>query len=68
MSTHNGSTNLHRVTAADPPFLFHCGEGYERHRLLPGTTVIYPNPPLEPLPDRRAAIIHAITSVVVCPA
>ena len=25
-----------------------------------GTTVIYPNPPLDPLPDRRAAIEHAL--------
>ncbi len=56
----NGSNNLHTVTANDPPFLFHRGEGYERHRLPVGTTVIYPNDPLEPLPDRRAAITHAI--------
>ncbi len=54
------NSNLHIVTANDPPFLFHCGEGYERHRLPVGTTVIYANPPLEPLPDRRAAILEAI--------
>ena len=59
MTEQNGS-NLHTVTAADPPFLFHCGEGYERHRLPVGTTVIYPNEPLTPIVDRRAAIIHAI--------
>jgi len=60
MSKTNGSSNLHMVTASDPPFLFHRGEGYERHRLPVGTTVIYPNPPLDPVPDRRAAISHAI--------
>lgn len=48
------------MTPDDPPFLFHCGEGYERHRLPVSTTVIYPNAPMEPVPDRRAAIIHAI--------
>ncbi|MCH7872560.1 MAG: transcriptional regulator, partial [Planctomycetes bacterium] len=60
MTTTNGSTNLHIVTANDPPFLFHCGEGYERHRLPVGTTVIYPHEPLEPIADRRGAIEHAI--------
>ena len=54
------SANLHIVTASDPPFLFHCGEGYERHRLPVGTTVIYPHEPIEPIADRRAAIEHAI--------
>jgi len=53
-------SNIHTVTAADPPFLFHCGEGYFRHRLPVGTHVLYPNPPLPPLPDRQAAIVHAI--------
>ncbi|MBI4718903.1 MAG: DUF2088 domain-containing protein [Planctomycetes bacterium] len=56
----NGSGNIHTVTADDPPFLFHRGEGYTRHRLPVGTQVIYPNAPLEPLPDRRAAIEHAL--------
>ncbi len=56
----NSGPNIHIVTAADPPFLFHRGEGYERHRLPAGTTVIYPNPVLEPLADRRGAIIHAL--------
>ncbi len=60
MTTTNGSSNIHTVTSKDPPFLFHCGEGYERHRLPVGTTVIYPNAPLDPLPDRRAAIVQAI--------
>ncbi|MFQ5494073.1 MAG: lactate racemase domain-containing protein [Phycisphaerae bacterium] len=60
MSKRNGQRNLHTVTRDDPPFLFHCGEGYERHRLPVGATVIYPNAPLAPLPDARAAIIQAI--------
>lgn len=60
MSKTNGSSNIHRVTCDDPPFLFHCGEGYLRHRLPAGTDVIYPNDPLSPIPDRRGAIIHAI--------
>ena len=50
MNAHNGSSNLHTVTVDDPPFLFHRGEGYTRHRLPIGTTVIYPNPPLSPCP------------------
>lgn len=52
--------NIHTVTAVDPPFLFHRGEGYTRHRLPVGTTVIYPNAPLAAMPDRRAAIEHAL--------
>ncbi|MFQ5415170.1 MAG: lactate racemase domain-containing protein [Phycisphaerae bacterium] len=60
MTDANGAPNIHTVTAADPPFLFHRGEGYERHRLPVGTTVIYANPPSAPLPDRRAAIETAI--------
>lgn len=60
MKQDSRSSNLHRVTSDDPPFLFHCGEGYERHRLPVGTAVIYPNPPVPAKPDRRAAIVHAI--------
>jgi hypothetical protein len=60
MTTTNGSPNIHTVTADDPSFLFHCGEGYVRHRLPVGTTVIYPNDPLDPLPDRPGAVAHAI--------
>jgi hypothetical protein len=56
----DGNGNLHTVTADDPPFFFHRGEGYERHRLPVGTRVIYPHAPLDPVPDRRAAIEHAI--------
>jgi len=54
------SSNIHVVTADDPPFLFHRGEGYERHRLPAGTSVIYANEPLEPVPDRSEAIHRAI--------
>lgn len=60
MSKQNGTSNIHTVTAADPPFLFHRGDGYARHKLPVGAQVIYGNEPLDPLPDRRAAIEHAI--------
>ena len=60
MSETNGYPNIHTVTASDPPFLFHRGEGYERHRLPVGTQVIYANPALPPIRDRRSAIEHAI--------
>lgn len=56
--TTNG--NIHTVTASDPPFLLHRGESFVRQRLPVGTDVIYPNPPLPPLADPRAAIRHAI--------
>ncbi len=52
--------NIHYITASDPPVLFHYGEGFERYRLPLGTRVIYPNAPLDPLPDPTAAIHHAI--------
>lgn len=52
--------NIRTVTAKDPAYLFHRGEGYERHRLPVGTKVVYPNAPLEPLPDRVAAVTHAL--------
>lgn len=60
MSHPNGNGNIHTVTADDPPFLFHRGEGYTRHRLPAGTKVIYAKDPLPGLPDRRAAIEQAI--------
>lgn len=56
--SHNG--NIHFVTGDDPPFLFHYGEGFLRQRLPPGTRVVFPNPPLDSVPDVRAAIRHAI--------
>lgn len=52
--------NIHTVTGDDPPFLFHRGEGYTRHKLPAGAKVLYANEPLAPLPDRRAAIEHAV--------
>ncbi len=60
MSLSNGSPNIHTVTAGDPPFLFHRGEGYTRHRLPVGTDVIYAHPPLPGLPDRRGATENAL--------
>ncbi len=64
--TQSSSPNIHTVTRDDPPFLFHRGEGFNRHRLPPGTRVIYPNAPLPALPDRRAAIEHAIDHPLGC--
>lgn len=60
MTDRSGSTNVHTVTANDPPYLFHRGESFERHRLPVGTTVVYPNDPLPAIADRRAAINHAL--------
>lgn len=60
MANENGFPNIHTVTAKDPPFLFHCGEGFERHRLPVGTSVICRIPPLEPIADRREAVNHAL--------
>jgi hypothetical protein len=60
MSRGNGAGNIHVVTADDPPFLFHRGEGYDRHRLPVGAEVIFPNRVLDPVPDRRAAIERAV--------
>jgi hypothetical protein len=60
MSETSGYPNIHTVTPSDPPFLFHRGEGYERHRLPAGTRVIYANPALPPIADRRSAIEHAV--------
>jgi len=62
MSTRQGNhyPNIYTVRKGDPPFLFHRGTGYTRHHLPAETEVIYPNRPLDPLPDRRAAIEHAI--------
>jgi len=57
---HKDNTNIHRVTAADPAFLFHCGEGVERHRLPVDTRVIYPNSSVASVPDTNAAIEHAL--------
>jgi hypothetical protein len=60
MNRFHESPSIHTVTADDPPFLFHRGEGYTRHRLPAGSSVIYANPPLPGIADRRAAIEHAL--------
>ena len=52
--------NIHVVTADDPPYLFHRGEGFERHRLPVGTSVIYAHPPLPPILDRKSAVEYAL--------
>ena len=52
--------NIHIITTADPPMLFHYGEGFERYRLPVGTRVVYPNAPLDPLADPSAAIHLAL--------
>ncbi len=62
--TSNG--NIHAVSADDPPFFFHRGEGYERHKLPLGTHVIYGHPPLKPLADRRAAVERAVDLPMGC--
>ncbi|MHC5108758.1 MAG: NPN-dependent hydroxyacid isomerase, LarAH14/15/16 family [Planctomycetota bacterium] len=51
---------IHTVSESDPPFLFHYGEGFNRYRLPPGTDVIYAKPPIPAVPDRAAAINHAL--------
>lgn len=66
MGISNGNDCVHIVTADDPPFMFHRGEGYERHRLPVGSHVIYGKPPLEPVPDRRAAIEMAVDQPLGC--
>jgi len=60
MSDSQNNGCIHTVSRSDPPFLFHCGEGYERHRLPVGTRVVYPKPPIPGLPDVRAAIEKAL--------
>lgn len=60
MSKSNRPPNIHTVTADDPPFLFHRGEGYERRRLPVGAKVIYPHAAGEPVLNRRAAIENAV--------
>ncbi len=60
MQTDSGNHLIHTVSKSDPPFLFHCGEGYERHRLAEGTRVIYPRPPIPGFADVRGAIEAAL--------
>ncbi len=57
---------IHTVTKNDPPFLFHCGESFQTHKLPPGTRVIYPKPPLPGIPDVRGAVENAIDNPLGC--
>ena len=43
--------HIHTVRRADPPYLFHYGEGYQAHRLPAGTRVVYPKPSLPGMAD-----------------
>ncbi|HJT79533.1 MAG TPA: lactate racemase domain-containing protein [Gemmataceae bacterium] len=54
------SACMHTVDGRPEPFLFHCGEQFLWEPLPPGTRVLYPPPPLPPLPDPDAAIEHAL--------
>lgn len=51
---------IHHVGRDDPPYLFHCGENFQTHRLPVGTRVIYPNPPLPGIVDVPSAVARAI--------
>jgi len=66
MTTANGDGCIHYVSSGDPAYLFHRGEGYERHRLPVGTRVIYPRPPLPGIADVPAAIQHALDHPLGC--
>jgi len=48
------------VDSSTPPLLFWHGEQFRLERLPPGSRVIYPPEPLDPLPDPDAAIRHAL--------
>ncbi len=59
--TKNGdSPYTHFVGSDDPPYLFHCGENFEMHKLPVGTRVLLPKPPLPGIRDVRGAINHAL--------
>jgi hypothetical protein len=47
-------------SAASPRRVIAYGETFLHEKLPNGTRVIFPNPPLNPLPDVRAAIRHAL--------
>lgn len=42
------------------PRVVHYGEGFLREKLPEGTRVIYPPPPLDPLPNVKQAVRHAL--------
>ncbi|HUG55320.1 MAG TPA: lactate racemase domain-containing protein [Vicinamibacteria bacterium] len=48
------------------PRVIHCGESLLEERLPVGTRVVYPNPPIAPVPDPHAAIRHAIEHPLGC--
>ncbi|NOS99714.1 MAG: DUF2088 domain-containing protein [Phycisphaerales bacterium] len=62
----NDSSFIHHAGPDDPPFLFHCGESFQTHRLPTGTRVIYPRPPLPGIADTRGAVAHAIDHPLGC--
>ncbi|MCH8053038.1 MAG: DUF2088 domain-containing protein [Planctomycetes bacterium] len=62
MQPSSGNDLIHTVSKSDPPYLFHRGEGYERHRLPAGTRVICARPPLPGVADVRATIEDALAN------
>ena len=48
----------------DPPRVIPFGDGFVEARLPVGTRVIYPQPPLQPIPDPDAAIRQALQNGV----
>ncbi len=67
-----GATELDKaalVTYVERPndrYYFHKGEGFRYERLPEGTRVIYPPPPLPPLPDLDGAIEEALENPLGC--
>jgi len=47
-------------------YAFHSGESFRYERLPLGTRVIYPPPPLPPLPDVDGAIEEALENPLAC--
>ena len=57
------------VTFVEDPkdrYVFHSGEGFRYERLPVGTRVIYPPPPLPPLPDVDGSIEEALENPLNC--
>ncbi len=54
------------VRPDDPPYLFHCGESFQTHRLPAGTRVIYPKPPIPGIRDVRGAVEKALDHPLGC--
>ena len=51
---------------ASAPRIVHYGEGFLRERFPEGTRVIYPPPPLDPLPNVKQAVRHALSHPEGC--